>query len=282
VACGPFRISEALRHGVVWRRGSVSSQQRHSRLAHTYTTGRSARGMSRTTTRRRPCPTARTPQDRHHARSSVVSTARTNRRWRRRADEHRQRTQPARATPRRRYRRVPSGASCRCSRWTAASIARPLTAPADPLSLSPSADTPPRFNAESPCARRPERRACGLSSRPVTRVPCARHPDRASNHRSVGTAEAQIPVADVDGALVDCRTGKPSWSTRTWLTVAVLGLRAVRRLRDAQLGPGSVLPELSVVEQRYRAVTTSRMAWRTGSTVPSVLARITTTTPASR
>jgi hypothetical protein len=55
--------------------GHAGSAQRHSRLAHTSTTGRSAIGRSRTTTRRRPWPTARTPQDGHQARSWVVSTA---------------------------------------------------------------------------------------------------------------------------------------------------------------------------------------------------------------
>jgi hypothetical protein len=42
------------------RAGHAGSGQRHRRLDHTSTTGRSARGRSRTTTRRRPWPTART------------------------------------------------------------------------------------------------------------------------------------------------------------------------------------------------------------------------------
>jgi transposase len=46
------------------------------------------------------------------------------------------RTPPARPAPTPRYRRVPSGASLRCSRRTATSIARPLNAPPDSLSLS--------------------------------------------------------------------------------------------------------------------------------------------------
>jgi hypothetical protein len=57
------------------RIGQVGSGQRHRRLAHTSTTGLSASGRSRTTTRRRPWPTTRTPQAGHQARSSVVSTA---------------------------------------------------------------------------------------------------------------------------------------------------------------------------------------------------------------
>jgi transposase InsO family protein len=55
------------------------------------------------------------------------------------------------------------------------------------------------------------------------------------------------------------------------LTVAVIGLLAVRRLRAAcGWGPGSVLVELSVVEQRYRAV----LAVLAGESVTSVAAQV--------
>ena len=57
------------------RAGHAGCEQRHRRLAHTSTTGRSAIGRSRTTTRRRPWPIARTPQISHQAESSAVSTA---------------------------------------------------------------------------------------------------------------------------------------------------------------------------------------------------------------
>jgi hypothetical protein len=46
------------------------------------------------------------------------------------------RTRPARAAPTRHYRRDPSGASSRCSRWAAASMARPLTVHADRQTLN--------------------------------------------------------------------------------------------------------------------------------------------------
>jgi hypothetical protein len=55
---------------------------------------------------------------------------------------------------------VPYAASCRCSRWTAASIARPLTAPADALSLS---DQHTRPHASS---RRAGKRSLFGSTRP--------------------------------------------------------------------------------------------------------------------
>jgi transposase len=54
------------------------------------------------------------------------------------------------------------------------------------------------------------------------------------------------------------------------LTVAVFGLLAVRRLRATRSwGPGSVLVELSVVEQRYRAV----LALLAGESVTAVAAQ---------
>jgi hypothetical protein len=78
---GPGRSVSTAR-GAIWsdssdhvRAGQTGSGQRQRRLDHTSTTGRSASARSRTTTRRRPWPTARTPQDEHQARSSVVSTA---------------------------------------------------------------------------------------------------------------------------------------------------------------------------------------------------------------
>jgi transposase-like protein len=55
------------------------------------------------------------------------------------------------------------------------------------------------------------------------------------------------------------------------LTVAVIGLLAVRRLRATRSGgPGSVLVELSVVEQRYRAV----LAVLAGESVTAVAAHL--------
>jgi transposase InsO family protein len=55
------------------------------------------------------------------------------------------------------------------------------------------------------------------------------------------------------------------------LTVAVIGLLAVRRLRATRSwGPGSVLVELSVVEQRYRAV----LAVLAGESVTDVAAQV--------
>ena len=55
------------------------------------------------------------------------------------------------------------------------------------------------------------------------------------------------------------------------MTVAVFGLLAVRRLRaTCSWGPGSVLVELSVVEQRYRAV----LAVLAGESVTSVAAQV--------
>ena len=55
------------------------------------------------------------------------------------------------------------------------------------------------------------------------------------------------------------------------MTVAVIGLLAVRRLRAAcSWGPGSVLVELSVVEQRYRAV----LAVLAGESVTAVAAQL--------
>jgi transposase InsO family protein len=55
------------------------------------------------------------------------------------------------------------------------------------------------------------------------------------------------------------------------LTVAVIGLLAVRRLRATRSwGPGSVLVELSVVEQRYRAV----LAVLAGESVTEVSAQV--------
>ena len=129
------------------RAGQAGSAQRHSRLAHTSTTGRSAIGRSRTTTRRRPWPIARTPQVSHQARSSIGLHRQPPLAARRRRGAGRsRRTRRARPAPTRRYRRVPSGASCRCSRRTAASIARPLSAPVDALSLS---DQPTRPHASS-------------------------------------------------------------------------------------------------------------------------------------
>jgi hypothetical protein len=59
----------------------------------------------------------------------------TTRHWLPQAATRSPRTRRARPARTRRYRRVASGASCRCCRRTAASIARPLSAPADPLSL---------------------------------------------------------------------------------------------------------------------------------------------------
>jgi hypothetical protein len=59
-------------------RGHAVSRHRQVRLAHTSTVGTPAIGRSRTSTRRRPFPTARTPQPEHHARSCVVSTASHN------------------------------------------------------------------------------------------------------------------------------------------------------------------------------------------------------------
>jgi hypothetical protein len=53
--------------------------------------------------------------------------------------------------------------------------------------------------------------------------------------------------------------------------VAVIGLLAVRRLRATRSwGPGSVLVELSVVEQRYRAV----LAVLAGESVTEVAAQV--------
>jgi transposase-like protein len=53
--------------------------------------------------------------------------------------------------------------------------------------------------------------------------------------------------------------------------VAVIGLLAVRRLRATRSwGPGSVLVELSVVEQRYRAV----LAVLAGESVRAVAAQV--------
>jgi hypothetical protein len=98
-----------------------------------------------------PPPMADRPHttERAQARSSVVSTASHHSPRRHLAAGRTPRTRRVRAARRRRYRHVPSGASCRCSRWTAASIARPLTAPRGPSITQRSADTPPRFNAES-------------------------------------------------------------------------------------------------------------------------------------
>jgi hypothetical protein len=56
-------------------RRHIVSLQRHVRLDHTITVGTPAIGRSRTGTRRRPLPTARTPQSGHHDRGASVSTS---------------------------------------------------------------------------------------------------------------------------------------------------------------------------------------------------------------
>jgi hypothetical protein len=89
----------------------AGSAQRHKRLAHTSTTGRSASGRSPTTTWRRPWPIARTPQDSHQVRSSVVSTASHHSPLASSSTGRTRRTRRVQAALTHRYRRVPSAAS---------------------------------------------------------------------------------------------------------------------------------------------------------------------------
>jgi hypothetical protein len=106
---GQHRVGDPLGSSDQVRAGHPGSGQRHRRLAHTSTTGRPASVRSRTTTRRRPWPTARTPHVSHQARRSVASTRAATRRSPHPAADRSRRTRRVRAPPTRRYRRVPSG-----------------------------------------------------------------------------------------------------------------------------------------------------------------------------
>ena len=106
---GPWRDLLGLSDQV--RVAHAGSAQRHKRLAHTSTTGRSASGRSPTTTRRRPWPIARTPQDSPRSDPRWSPPRATTRRSPRRAPGRTRRTRRAQAALTHRYRRVPSGAS---------------------------------------------------------------------------------------------------------------------------------------------------------------------------
>jgi hypothetical protein len=135
------------------------SGQRHRRLTHTNTTGRSAIGRSRTITRLRPWPTARVPHPSQPTTSAVVSTI-----------SH---SSPAASscapttnsgipssTVAPSLRCFMSGASCSATR-TSRRITRPPTAPVDP------------YRTASPTTRphAPSRRAVNLLAVGVVVIP---------------------------------------------------------------------------------------------------------------